>query len=185
LQLPWKAQLQLKNITLLLNISCCMWNTESRKFSSVLSVPNGGSWGEWGPASFCSYGYANGFSLKVKVYFSDAPLLLNILLCLCIIAFFGRWRTWTRKRLCPGGYLVTFSMRVEPHQKILDDTAVNNIGFKCSGGANLIGFGTKWGKFGPWSDRCSIGICGMKTRVEDAQGISDDTALNDVAFYCC
>uniref|UniRef100_A0A8C6XEL7 Vitelline membrane outer layer protein 1 homolog n=1 Tax=Naja naja TaxID=35670 RepID=A0A8C6XEL7_NAJNA len=176
---------------LLLTISCCMWSTEPQQFSSVLSVPNGGSWGEWGPASFCSYGYANGFSLKVeKEQVLGDNTAVNGIRLYCndsteIESRVGPWGTWTRKRLCPGGYLVTFSLRVEPHQKMLDDTAVNNIGFKCSGGANLIGFGTKWGKFGPWSDSCSIGICGMKTRVEDAQGISDDTALNDVLFYCC
>ncbi|KAG8136930.1 hypothetical protein E2320_005473, partial [Naja naja] len=149
---------------LLLTISCCMWSTEPQQFSSVLSVPNGGSWGEWGPASFCSYGYANGFSLKV-----EKEQVLGDNTAVNGIRLYCNDSTEIESRVGP----------VEPHQKMLDDTAVNNIGFKCSGGANLIGFGTKWGKFGPWSDSCSIGICGMKTRVEDAQGISDDTALND------
>ncbi|XP_060542141.1 vitelline membrane outer layer protein 1-like [Pantherophis guttatus] len=180
------------SITLLLTISCCLWNTESRTYSSVLSVPNGSSWGEWGPISFCSSGYANAFSLKVeKDNWTLDNTGLNGIRLYCddgteIESRVGPWGTWTRNLFCNKSYLVSYSLRVEPRKGILDDTAVNNIKFKCSDGVGRRGFGTTLGKFGPWSQSCqSNGICGMRTRMEDAQGLGDDTALNDVVFYCC
>ncbi|KAL7983310.1 hypothetical protein Chor_000186 [Crotalus horridus] len=156
--------------TLLFTILCCLWNIEAREYTMALSVPNGGNRGDWGQTTFCERGYAHGFSLKTLIH-----------LCL-----FGRWGTWTKKQFCYTGYLISFSLRVEPQQGEGDDTAANNIQFTCSDGAGLKGLGTTWGEFGPWSHRClKGGICGMRTRVEDAQGIGDDTALNDVHFFCC
>uniref|UniRef100_A0A670XMD9 Vitelline membrane outer layer 1 homolog n=1 Tax=Pseudonaja textilis TaxID=8673 RepID=A0A670XMD9_PSETE len=136
----------------------------------------------------CPGGYLVTFALRVEPHqkILDDTAVNNIGNAYLSLSFFSRWGTWTTQLFCPKGYLVSFSLKVESHQKILDDTAVNNIQFKCSGGANLIGFGTKWGQFGPWSDSCSVGICGFITRVQDKQGIGDDdTALNDVLFYCC
>ncbi|XDV38014.1 hypothetical protein PO909_007556, partial [Leuciscus waleckii] len=69
---------------------------------------------------------------------------------------------------------------------IEDDTSVNNIRFKCSQGSVLQGEGGPWGDWGYWSPSCKgTGICGIKTRVEEPQGMGDDTALNDVIMYCC
>ncbi|KAG8136932.1 hypothetical protein E2320_005481, partial [Naja naja] len=88
-----------------------------------------GSLGDWGPSSFCSNGYANGFSLKQVLGDNTA---VNGIRLYCNVAqkLSLEWGTWTTQLFCPEGYLVSFSLKVESHQKILDDTAVNNIQFK-------------------------------------------------------
>ncbi|KAM4749250.1 LOW QUALITY PROTEIN: transmembrane 4 L6 family member 5 [Rhinophrynus dorsalis] len=97
----------------------------------------------------------------------------------------GRWGEWTPSLWCPG-YLVAFSLRVEPVQGKRDDTAANNIKFLCSTGVVMETEGLNWGSYGPWSAKCVSGICGIQTRVQDDQGsFRDDTALNDVQFICC
>uniref|UniRef100_A0A8C5QU58 Vitelline membrane outer layer protein 1 homolog n=1 Tax=Leptobrachium leishanense TaxID=445787 RepID=A0A8C5QU58_9ANUR len=95
------------------------------------------------------------------------------------------WGDWTSPFFCSNGYLVSFSMKVEPPQGSGDDTAVNNFKFRCSDGQEIEGVGLPWGSYGGWSDSCTNGICGVKTKVEGYQWFGDDTALNDAIFYCC
>lgn len=68
-----------------------------------------------------------------------------------------------------------------------DNTAVNNIRFHCNKGAIIEIEGGRFGYYGRWSSACRNGaICGLKTRMENYKGVFyDDTALNDVLFYCC
>ena len=72
-----------------------------------------------------------------------------------------------------------------------DDTAANSVKFKCrklnGGSKSTIGKSGFWGHFGSWSKTCpnESAICGMKVRIEPHQGKGDDTALNNVLFYCC
>lgn len=76
-----------------------------------------------------------------------------------------------------------------------DDTEVNYVKFLCQDLesetqqyelARPPGHG-HWGDYGEWSETCGAGsaICGLRTKVEDNQYGTDDTALNDVIMYCC
>ncbi|XP_054830427.1 vitelline membrane outer layer protein 1-like [Eublepharis macularius] len=100
----------------------------------------------------------------------------------------GRFGTWSDKQFCWFGFLASFSLRVSPPQGIGDDTAANNIKFKCEDGIILEGSGPEWGTYGAWSDSCEPGaMCGLQTKVEYPKGAAalDRTELNDVKFFCC
>uniref|UniRef100_A0A673HGQ7 Vitelline membrane outer layer protein 1-like n=1 Tax=Sinocyclocheilus rhinocerous TaxID=307959 RepID=A0A673HGQ7_9TELE len=175
-----------------------------RRYRSELTVPNGGRWGSWGQREMCPTGtYAAGFSLKVEdpIGRGDDTALNGIRLH-CVDLFqgsshsyhdyasvqsdVGSWGRWTDIKWCPSGFLTAFQLRVEKSQGDGDDTAANNIMFKCSRGSLLQGDGTHWGDWGDWSQTCEgEGICGIKTQIEEPQGRGDDTALNDVLMFCC
>ncbi|KAF1639873.1 Vitelline membrane outer layer protein 1, partial [Eudyptes chrysocome] len=191
--------------TLILLLSLCTPGTGVCEYISVLTVPNGGHWGNWRSLQFCRYGYGNGFALKAKFFLfptisctralvepsqsgrDDTALNSICLHCqddstfLCLL--FIRWGTWTSFQVCPVGYLISFSLRTEKSQGGGDDTAANNIHFRCSDATVLVGDGLARGRFGPWSKSCNI--CSLQTKVEPSQGLQDDTALNNVKFFCC
>ena len=73
------------------------------------------------------------------------------------------------------------------------NTAACNVRFSCSfmdtdeGSNEIEGNGNNnSGSYGGWSESCPLGqaICGISVRYEDPNYF-DDTALNDVEFYCC
>ncbi|XP_043090327.1 vitelline membrane outer layer protein 1-like [Puntigrus tetrazona] len=178
-------------------------NGKNRWWLKVYYATN---WGSWGFKDICPTGkYAAGFSLKVEKLshgFWDDNTALNGIRLHCIDpskglsksyenydsvqSNVGSWGQWTGIKWCPSGFLTAFQLRVEPSQGIEDDSAANNIRFRCSDGSVLEGDGTAWGHWGSWSDTCGgKWICGIMTQVEDPQGIGDDTALNDVWMICC
>ncbi|KAE8620549.1 hypothetical protein XENTR_v10010321 [Xenopus tropicalis] len=164
----------------------------------IIDVPNGGRWGAWGPTEMCPIGYvAKGFSVKVEPpqgSLDDTALNAVRLHCFpfkstdkehTVTSTEGEFGKWSRPIWCLCGHLIAFSLKVEPLQGGGDDTAVNNIRFKCSDSRELEGPGLNWGPYGPWSQSCHYGICGIKTRVEEKQGGLDDTGLNDAQLFCC
>ncbi|XP_036444588.1 vitelline membrane outer layer protein 1-like [Colossoma macropomum] len=175
-----------------------------RPYLGIITVGNGQIWGSWGNREMCPLGtYATGFSLKVESnqgFWGDDTALNGIALrCTppnkpsnAIINYStvqsnsGSWGQWTQNKWCTNGQLVAFQLRVEPKQGFGDDSAANNIRFRCSGGDVWEGDGMGWGSWGSWSPTCAgRGICGIETKVEAPQGPGDDTSLNDVRFYCC
>ena len=75
-----------------------------------------------------------------------------------------------------------------------DDTAANNMKIRCRGFddesllyENIEPNRNEWGTYGIWSDNCgpNSAVCGIQTKIEQPQGNGDDTALNDLALYCC
>ncbi|XP_060091169.1 vitelline membrane outer layer protein 1-like [Heteronotia binoei] len=175
--------------------SCCLWEVETREVTSTLSVSNGGQWGEWGKEEFCPKGYFEGFSLKLpekRGFFHDNPGVIAIRgHCSdgsVIASLVGKGGTWSEEISCWHSSLNSFALRVTKPQGISDDTAVDNIKFKCSDGTELEGDGEAWGKYGEWSEACKVGnICGIQTKVEKPQWLHriDRTELNDVKFFCC
>ncbi|XP_053167122.1 vitelline membrane outer layer protein 1-like [Hemicordylus capensis] len=182
------------SILFFLIFSCCLGRKEPRDYRTVLKVENGGPFGDWGEIELCPEGYARGFAIKVQahqgIWYDDTALNGIRLYCTkgqVIESKTGPWGNWSEAKYCPKGNFISFGLRVEkPQGPFLDDTAASNVRFTCEGGHVLTGKSHNWGTFGLWSDRCISGfICGLQTKVEDKQGVGDDTALNDARFFCC
>ncbi|XP_028674038.1 vitelline membrane outer layer protein 1 homolog [Erpetoichthys calabaricus] len=171
----------------------------NRQYYSTINVTNGGEFGQWTWLEICPEGfYAIGYSLRVEAYqVGGDDTALNGIRLYCsrlndrsilytVESHTGLFGDWTQTLWCPSGVLKSFQLRVEPYQGILDDTAANNIKFRCSSSPVLEGFGQTFGDYGKWSDECKEGgICGIETKQEPYQVGLDDTALNDVRFFCC
>ncbi|XP_062255346.1 vitelline membrane outer layer protein 1 homolog isoform X2 [Platichthys flesus] len=170
-----------------------------RPYTSELTVPNGQRWGTWRGPEMCPDQYfAIGFRDRVeRSQGKGDDTSLNGIRLICskdgdqsstttVQSHPGPWGDWSQPQYCASGVLTSFQLRVEGLQGNGDNTAANNIRFRCSNGHVLEGSGLAWGQYGQWSQDCvNGGICGIETKVEAPQGEEDDTALNDVRFRCC
>ncbi|XP_003466238.1 vitelline membrane outer layer protein 1 homolog [Cavia porcellus] len=182
-------------LLLLLCAGCCRHSQAD--LVPVIEVTNGGPWGDWAWPEMCPDGYlASGFSLKVEPVqgISADDTALNGIRLHCtrgaaqhvVESKSGRWGAWSEPVWCPDrGFLTAFALRVEAAETPGDNTAANNVRFRCSDGSELEGPGLSWGEFGEWSDACSKGVCGLQTKIEAPRGLGDDTALNDLRLFCC
>ncbi|CAL1612274.1 unnamed protein product [Knipowitschia caucasica] len=172
----------------------------SRSYQSMLTVTNGEQFGNWTWPEMCPENFfAVGFSVRVESnqYGADDTALNGVrLICAkddtrnflyTVESHTGFFGDWSPPQYCPSGVLTSFQLRVEPHQDLFgDDTAVNNIKFRCSSHPMLEGAGMEWGNYGHWSQDCGRGgICGLETKMEEYQWGLDDSTLNDVRFHCC
>ncbi|KAM7069541.1 vitelline membrane outer layer protein 1 homolog [Molossus nigricans] len=187
---------------LLLWVTCCghALADDSSGHNKVIEVTNGGPWGDWAWPEMCPDGFfTSGFSVKVEppqgIPGDDTAMNGIRLHCSrgkverdshVVESQSGRWGSWSEPLWCPhGGFLMAFSLRVEAPNTLGDNTAANNVRFRCSDGTELEGPGLSWGDFGNWSKPCLKGICGLQIKIESPRGLRDDTAVNDVRFYCC
>lgn len=105
---------------------------------------------------------------------------------LALLYYLCSWGDWTRYQECPSNeWLKMFQLQVEPRLFADgDDTAANDINFRCNTTVLLGDSHTTLGDWGDWSGSCAIGIRALRTKIEPHQGSGDDTALNDVEFDC-
>uniref|UniRef100_A0A667WLD1 Vitelline membrane outer layer 1 homolog n=1 Tax=Myripristis murdjan TaxID=586833 RepID=A0A667WLD1_9TELE len=171
---------------------------KDRPHTSVLTVSNGEQWGNWTWPEMCPDQFlAVGFSVRVKIQ-THGPNVddtaLNGIRLFCskddsrdFIISNPHLGSFLTPQYCPTGVLTSFQLCVEPYQGPSgDDTAANNIKFRCSSDPILESTGAIWGKYGDWSQGCGDGgICGIDTKMEEYDPNGDNTSLNDVRFYCC
>ena len=154
-------------------------------------------WGTWSNPTFCDINtYAIGFNSKVEVNQSSGDdTALNSIKLICsnskeINSGEGKWGLWDTNVFCPAGtFLNGFKIKVESPQGggNADDTATNAVRMICSDGTVLNNNNEAiWGSwYGPFLCPDKKFICGFKQQIEPDQQSGDDTALNNVAFYCC
>ncbi|CAG2215599.1 Vitelline membrane outer layer protein 1 homolog,Vitelline membrane outer layer protein 1 [Mytilus edulis] len=187
-------------------VLCTIKASYPRHVVGTLYSSNGGVWGDWHEPRFCPTGqFAIGYSLKIErkqgTRGDDTSLNAIKLLCgtknhrsnhgFAVTSGYGPWGDYSGIMKCGYTFFLTaFSLQVERSQGRGDDTAANYVRFRCKAltwswpGYEIGGHGF-WGDFGGWST-CPHGtaICGLRTKIE-APIRGDDTALNDVIFYCC
>ncbi len=162
--------------------------------------PFGGPFGQWESLERCPFGqWAVGVSLKIEASQGGGDdTALNGIQLRCgaptnvasatISSGVGGWGSWTNWIQCDNGFINRATLRIEPSQGGGDDTGAVDADFYCSSGTRLWHSGPHF-SWGDWKtlQSCPDGtaICGLQTKVERDQGGGDDTALNDVTFYCC
>ena len=158
-----------------------------------------GPWGTWGGMDPCKKGViASGFLLKAEGdQGSDGDDTAGNAVCIkCghddACSKKGSWGDWSDTKMCPKDYYLTgWRQNVEPDQGDGDDTALNNVEYRCRDLETWEKFhdikveAKEWGTWSRWKE-CPEGefICGIETRVEEPIS-GDDTALNDIKHQCC
>lgn len=159
-------------------------------------------WGHWRATATCPEGtWASGFLQRVEP--EQGPkkddTALNSVKLVCtkpggaapseVSSHDGFWGNWSPRVMCPAGqWLTQARLRNERSQGgNKDDTASNDTGFKCSGGAELkAANGTPWGT---WTSYAACpghaALCGISIKLEDKKGNGDDTAMNGMRLRCC
>ncbi|XP_060575114.1 vitelline membrane outer layer protein 1 homolog [Ruditapes philippinarum] len=106
---------------------------------------------------------------------------------------------WTGDVICPRSngiplFLQSFELMVHEPKQSEDDTKANVVRFTCRDShwkqqpksieKHIAG---AKGQFGKSSEKCpkDSAICGLQSRVEGHIHHGDNTALNDVRFFCC
>ena len=164
-------------------------------------IPPGAPWGSWKDTIFCSDGdYAVGYEMRVDSPEDGDNTALNSVRLICQSKLGGNWYKimshpggfgeWRSASLCTSpedDRLVSARLRVALPQGSGDDTAANDIQFKCSKSGQLAADGG--GDAGSWNDwhacPAKTAICGLSIRYEDFLGESDDTAMNGIKLWCC
>jgi hypothetical protein len=179
-------------ISIFVAINC---EIESKfQFHSEIRSDGLTDWGDWGVPQFCPYPhYAVGYNTKIEGpqgKGDDTALNAIKLICSSGAALYssqGQWGGWGNDAYCNSGEkLSAFVMKSEPSQGKGDDTAANALKLYCSNRELFNHHEAPWGRWGNLI-RCQANtfICGIRTQVEPSQGKGDDTALNNVIFYCC
>ena len=156
-----------------------------------------GPYGTWGGAEYCKDGiFAGGFIFRVEKSQGSGDDTGGNAVCLkCrnddVCSKQGKWGDWSEPQMCPpGSFLSGWRQNVEGDQGSGDDTALDNVEYRCrdiESWKKTDDFKVKAEEWGTWSrwKECPEGefICGIETKVEDPDG--DDTALNDIKHQCC
>ncbi|XP_063302510.1 vitelline membrane outer layer protein 1 homolog [Pelobates fuscus] len=103
----------------------------------------------------------------------------------------GPWGNWGTLQTCPPGLKASgFRLKVEESQGRGDDTALNGIELYCTSGPTTDRNHSITSTVGPWGKWtvpiwCRNGfLYRFQLRVEIPQGKDDDTAANNIKFWC-
>jgi hypothetical protein len=162
----------------------------------------------WTGAVYCPFGtFATGFQIKLEGQQGNGDdTAMNGLWLICkgatgttehvVQSGMGDWgKSVEPPQKCPTGeFLFSYELREEPHRGANhDDTSANGLRFGCrpygseqeTPSGNPISQPGLWGDWRPIS-KCSGKnlIVGVETLLEPARSDNDDTAMNDVRFFC-
>ena len=165
--------------------------------STIVHSSTRGPFGKWGGAEYCEGGiFAKGFTFRVEKDIGSGDDTGGNAVCLrCgdvdVCSKEGYWGTWSDPQICPrNSFLSGWRQNVEKLQWLGDDTALDNVEYRCRDietwqhTKDMKVDASEWGTWSRWKE-CPRGefICGIETKVEDPGG--DDTALNDIIHQCC